>query len=168
MDNVLELLDALEDILDDSSTMPFTNKVMIDKEEFIEIITDIRLKLPNELKQSKWVMEERTQILINAQKEAENHLQEAETKLNQLINEHEITKKAYEQAEEITETAKQHAREMRLGAMEYADEILANVEEALVGLMEQVNQQFSAFEQYIQQNINIIHQNRQELRGNKK
>ena len=66
---------------------------MIDKEEFIEIITDIRLKLPNELKQSKWVMEERTQILINAQKEAENHLQEAETKLNQLINEHEITKK---------------------------------------------------------------------------
>ena len=168
MDNVLELLDILEDLLDDSSTMPFTNKVMIDKEEFIDIITDIRLKLPNELKQSKWVMEERTQILINAQKEAENHLKEAETKLNELVNEHEITKKAYEQAEEITETAKEHSREMRLGAREYADEILANVEDALVSLMEQVNQQFSSFEQYMQQTIAIIHQNRQELREDNK
>ena len=168
MENVLELLDALEDVLDDCSTMPFTHKVMIDKEEFIELITDIRLKLPNEMKQSKWVMEERTQILLGAQKEAESHLKEAETKLNQLINDHEVTKKAYEQAEEITETAKQHAREMRLGAIEYADEVLSNVESSLSGLMQQINQQFSAFEQYIQENIDMIHQNRQELRGNKR
>lgn len=68
MDSILQLLEAIEDMLDSSSAVPFTGKVMIDKDELYEIITDIRLKLPNEIKQSKWVIEERNKILIDAQK----------------------------------------------------------------------------------------------------
>ena len=67
MDSILQLLEAIEDMLDSSSAVPFTGKVMIDKDELYEIITDIRLKLPNEIKQSM-VIEERNKILIDAQK----------------------------------------------------------------------------------------------------
>jgi vacuolar-type H+-ATPase subunit H len=168
MDTVLQLLDALEDILDQSNSVPFTSKIMINKEEFYEIITEIRLKLPNEIKQSKWVIEERNKILIDAQKEADNLMKDAENRLNKLVDGNEITKKAYEQAEEIIESAKQTSKEMRLGAMEYADEILSHVEKGIKTTMDSIHDQCTSTEDYLTQTINVIYQNRQELRGNKK
>ena len=71
MDSVLQLLDELEDVMDSSKAVPFSNKVSVDKEEIYDIISEIRMKLPNELKQSKWVIEERNKILIDAQREAD-------------------------------------------------------------------------------------------------
>ena len=56
MDSVLQLLDELEEIMDSSRAVPFSNKVSVDKEEIYDIISEIRMKLPNELKQSKWVI----------------------------------------------------------------------------------------------------------------
>ncbi|HAA42890.1 MAG TPA: ATPase [Ruminiclostridium sp.] len=166
MDSILQLLEAIEDMLDSSSAVPFTGKVMIDKDELYEIITDIRLKLPNEIKQSKWVIEERNKILIDAQKEAENTLKEADAKLAKLVDEHEITKRAYEQAEEIIEAAKQNAREMRLGALDYADEILAEVEKSLKQALEVIHNQNMELEDSLGRVINTIYTNRQELKGN--
>ena len=75
MDSVLQLLDELEEIMDSSRAVPFSNKVSVDKEEIYDIISEIRMKLPNELKQSKWVIEERNKILIDAQKEADEIVQ---------------------------------------------------------------------------------------------
>ena len=56
---IFTLLETLEDILENSKGLPFTNKTMVDKEELLEIIKEIRIKLPDELKQAKWVKEER-------------------------------------------------------------------------------------------------------------
>ncbi len=56
----------------------FSNKVQVDKDEIFEIIDEIKMKLPNEIKQSKWVIEERNKILVDAQKEADEMLKEAE------------------------------------------------------------------------------------------
>ena len=78
MDSVLQLLDELEEVLDSSRAVPFSNKVSIDKEEIYDIISEIRMKLPNELKQSKWVIEERNKILIDAQREADEIVKTAE------------------------------------------------------------------------------------------
>ena len=74
METVFDLLNELEETLDNSRAVPFSNRVSVDKEELYEIITEIRMKLPNELKQSKWVIEERNKILIDAQKEADEIL----------------------------------------------------------------------------------------------
>ena len=71
MDSVLQLLDELEDVMDSSKAVPFSSKVTVNKEEIYDIISEIRMKLPNELKQSKWVIEERNKILIDAQREAD-------------------------------------------------------------------------------------------------
>ena len=102
---IFTFLETLEDILENSKKLPFTDKVIVNKEELVEIIQEIRLKLPDELKQAKWVKEERQRILQEAQKEAEGVVKEAENRIISMIDEHEITRKAYDQKNEIIETA---------------------------------------------------------------
>jgi len=128
---ILTVLETLEDLVERSSGVPFSSKCLIDREEVLEIIKEMRLKLPDDIKQAKWVKEERQRILLEAQKEANNILKDAENKIASLVDEHEITKKAYEQANEIVGSAQKNAREIRLGAREYADSVLNKVEEIL-------------------------------------
>ncbi len=128
---ILTVLETLEDLIEKSSGVPFSGKCLVDREEVLEIVKEMRLKLPDDIKQAKWVKEERQRILLQAQKEADNILKDAENKIASLVDEHEITKKAYEQANEIVGSAQKNAREIRLGAREYADSVLNKVEEIL-------------------------------------
>ena len=129
---IFTLLETLEEILENSKAVPFSNKGIVDKEEMLDIIREIRIKLPDELKQAKWVKEERGRILLEAQKEAEDVVKEAENRIISMIDEHEITKKAYEQKAEIIETANEMSREISKGTKDYADNVLENVEVALL------------------------------------
>ena len=128
---IFTLLETLEEILEKSKNVPFSTKGIVDKEEILDIIKEIRLKLPDELKQAKWVKEERGRILVEAKKEAEDIIKEAENRIISMIDEHEITKKAYEQKAQIIETANEMSREISKGTKDYADNVLQNVETAL-------------------------------------
>ena len=128
---IFTLLETLEDILERSRNIPFSSKGIVDKEEMLEIIKEVRLKLPDELKQAKWVKEERQRIMEEAQKEADNIVKEAENRIIAMIDEHEITRKAYEQKAEIIETAYEMSREISKGTKDYADNILEGIEVAL-------------------------------------
>ncbi|RCX17235.1 hypothetical protein DFR58_108130 [Anaerobacterium chartisolvens] len=143
---ILTILETLEDVVEKSVNVPVVGKCLIDKEEILEIIKEIRLKLPDDIKQAKWVKEERQRILLEAQKEANNIIRDAESKISSLVDEHEITKKAYEQANEIISNAQKNAREIRLGTREYADSILNKLEEILADT------------------INVVQTNREELK----
>ena len=102
---IFTLLETLEDILEKSKNVPFTDKCIVEKNEILDIIKEIRLNLPDELKQAKWIKEERERIIAEAQKDAEDLMKEAENRIISMIDEHEITKKAYEQKAQIIETA---------------------------------------------------------------
>ncbi|MBR2786805.1 MAG: ATPase [Clostridia bacterium] len=128
---IFTLLEELEDILESCKTVPFSGKSVVDKEEILEIVKEIRLKLPDELKQAKWIKEERQRILVEAQKEADDIVKEAENRIISMINENEITKKAYEKKAEIIETANEMSREISKGTKDYADNILQGLEVAL-------------------------------------
>lgn len=128
---ILAVLETLEDAIERAISLPFTGKCLVNREEILELIQDIRLKLPDDLKQAKWVSEERSRILAEAQQEADNIINGAEGKIAAMVDEHEICRKAYEQAEVIITNAKKNAREIRLGTREYADNILNKVEEIL-------------------------------------
>jgi cell division septum initiation protein DivIVA len=128
---IFTLLEELEDILENSKSVPFSSKSVVDKDEILEIIKEIRLKLPDELKQAKWIKEERQRILVEAQKEADDIVKEAENRIISMINENEITKKAYEKKAEIIETANEMSREISKGTKDYADNILQGLEVAL-------------------------------------
>ena len=135
---IFTLLETLEEMLENSKSIPFSDKGIIDKEEMLEIIKEIRLKLPDELKQAKWVKEERGRILVEAQKEADDIVKEAENRIISMIDEHEITRKAYEQKAEIIETANEMSREISKGTKDYADSILQNIETALQNALETI------------------------------
>lgn len=128
---IFTLLETLEDMLEKSRNVPFSGKSVVDKEEILDIIKEIRLKLPEELKQAKWVKEERGRILVEAQKEADDIVKEAENRIISMIDEHEITRKAYEQKAQIIETANEMSREISKGTKDYADNLLEKLEVVL-------------------------------------
>lgn len=121
---------------------------MVDKLEILEMVNEIRIKLPDEIKQASWIKDERQRILADAQEDADNLLKDANYKLEEIIGEHEVTKLAEERAEEILIKAKNNAKEIRIGAMEYADGLLEDTQENLKRM------------------ITLLNDNRKELRGN--
>lgn len=137
---IFQLLDSLEDLIENSKKVPLSDKSMIDKEEVLELLKEIRLKLPDDLKQAKWVKEERERILAEAQKEADDVVKEAENRIISMIDEHEITKKAYEQKTQIITQANESSRQITQGAREYADGILANLETSLKEKLKEIQQ----------------------------
>jgi len=128
---ILVLLETIEDVIEKSIGIPFSGKCVVGREEFLELIKEIRLKLPDDIKQAKWIKEERQRILLEAQKEADNTIRDAENKITAFIDEHEITKRAYEQANDIITNAQKTARDIRLGTRNYADGVLNKVEAIL-------------------------------------
>ena len=109
---VLTLLETLQEMLDRGSDIPLIKKSLVDKDAIIDVVNEIKLKLPDELKQAKWVKEERQKILVDAQKEANQLIKEAENRIIAMIDEHEITKKAYEQKAEIIDSANAFSKDL--------------------------------------------------------
>jgi len=145
---IFSLLEKLEDVVENGWVVPLTGKTMVDKKEMIELLKEIRVMLPDEIKQAKWIKEERQRFLFEAPQEANNLLQEAENRISSMIDESEITRKSYEQANETIINAQKTAREIRDGSIVYADEILTKMEETLK-------------EAYLE-----IHKNKEELKKN--
>ena len=126
---IFTLLETLEDILERSKNLPFSEKVIVDRNEMLDLIKEIRLKLPDELKQAKWIKEERERIMSEAHKDADDIVKEAEKRIISMIDEHEITKKAYEKKDEIVAEANEKYRIMDRETKAYADWILEGVQE---------------------------------------
>ena len=143
---LLELLEQLEDTLERGLNVPFSGRCLVRRDEVLELIQDIRLKLPDDIKQARSISEESAHILQEAENKAGEILKNAENRITAMVDEHEISRKAVEQAEVIIANAKKNAREIRLGTREYADGVLDKVESILSETMD------------------VIRQNRQELK----
>lgn len=133
---VLKLIDEIEDIVEAASGVPFTGKVMVDQFEILEIVKEIRIQLPDEVKQAAYINDKKQRILAEAQKDADMLMSEAETRLKTLVDEDGITREANIKAEEIVTRAQNNAKEIRLGAVEYADSLLLETQEALAEIID--------------------------------
>lgn len=129
--DVLNLLEKIEDIVEDASKFPLSNKVMIDKEEILEVINEIRLKLPDEINRASWVAKERQRILSEAQSEADELIDKVKEQQHKLVEENEITKHAKQYADQLLEEAELKANEMKMGAYNYSDEILSKLQDKI-------------------------------------
>lgn len=143
---IYKLVDRIEDILEEASAVPFSNKVMVDLDELYELTRELRIQLPDEMKQATWIKEERQRILTEAEEEAKELIGQAEERLEEMVNEHKVTKIAEKRAKEIEKKAILSAKQIRSGALEYADNILLKTQEDLKSYLD------------------IINKNRQELR----
>lgn len=140
------MLETLEDMLEKGIGVPLTGRCIVDREAILDIVKEMWIKLPEDIKQAKWIKEERQRILMEAQKEANNTIKDVENQISNYVDEHEITKRAYEQANEIVNSAQKNAREIRQGTRAYADDILSKIEE------------------FLDETANVIKANRTELR----
>ncbi|MDR1664234.1 MAG: hypothetical protein LBR83_04840 [Clostridiales bacterium] len=165
MESLLDYLDAIEDILDSSKAVPFSNKISVEKERIFDVISEIRLNLPNEIRHAQRIIEDHDKIINEAKSRAASLLKEAETEAKTLTNNHEIYRRANDQASEHIEETKKSIREMRLNAMDYADEMLEKSEGMIREVMENMDLQYKYMLDYFSQTINVIYENRQQLRG---
>jgi cell division septum initiation protein DivIVA len=126
--DIMALIDRVEEAMDSGRTVPLMRGRLIDIEKVYEIIDEIRGNFPDELKQARWIVKERQEMLEEAEKEANRILEEARDRADSMASEQEIVRRANDQAAAILDDARQQEREIRLGAEDYADEMLANLE----------------------------------------
>ena len=129
---ILKMIDLLEDKIEQSKSIPLLNRALIDKEEILAAIEEIRLNIPEDMKQARLIKEERKRIIAEAQAEADEIINNAKIKTEKMIDEHEITKRAYEQANQIVSSAQKNARELRMGARQYVDSLFADTDAKLI------------------------------------
>ena len=126
--DVLVLIDKLDDIIHNARSVPLTDSVMIDREEIYDILDQMRSTIPEEIKQARWIVKERQEMLAEAKQEAERLLSDAQERADRLASETEVVRLAERNAQQIQEEAREREREIRLGAEDYADEVLGNLE----------------------------------------
>lgn len=131
--NIDELLDLLDETLEEAPSLPLTGgKKMVDADKIRDIIDDVRLNMPGEIKQAKAIVNDRTDIVATARREAEGIIKKAEDRARALVDQEEIVKIAQQRAAELLSAAQQQSREMRTTITDYCENMLRQTEETLV------------------------------------
>ena len=170
-----QLIDEIETYIDNCKYQPFSNtKIIVDKEEIDELLRELRMKTPDEIKRYQKIISNKEAILNDARAKAEALINDATIHTNELINEHEIMQQAYAQANEVVTMATKQAQDildnatieannMRSAAMQYTDGILANVENLLTQTMKTTQDHYDSFISSLNQYNDVVNANRVEL-----
>ena len=144
--NVEELLDQLDDIMEKGWSFPGGRRV-IEVEKLRELIDDIRLNMPNEIKQAKSIVSDRADIITTAKKEAEGIVRSAEERAR--VAQEEITKMAQAKAHEIVSQAQTKSRDMRKAAQDFVDDIMRRSDEELTQNLSELRKTRASLKQNI-------------------
>ncbi|MBQ8787209.1 MAG: ATPase [Oscillospiraceae bacterium] len=127
-----DILDMMDDMLDNASTVPFSvKKSIIDCDQMRDYINEIRLNLPQEIKQAKLIVRDRQTIINDANKEADSIVRRAEDRAKVIVSNDEITKAAKARAVEMINQAQAKSKEIKNAANKYIDDVLVQAEECL-------------------------------------
>lgn len=136
--DVDSLIAQLERLLADARPVPLSSSVMLNRAEVEELISELRNRLPEEMRQARWVLKERDDILAQAAREADQLLADTREERDRMLSEREVVKAANREAERIIADAREQARVLRLEAEDYVDGKLANFEIVLQKTVKQV------------------------------
>ena len=125
------LLDCLDEVLNNGSPVPFSTRRLVDVAQCIELVDQLRVALPEELRQARRIISERDAIIEEAQRRASRILQEAEEAAASRLADHPLVRAAEARAAEIEAEAEREAQRVIQGADDYALQILSNLEEDL-------------------------------------
>lgn len=117
------------DIIESTRTLPLSSSVKLDnREEVLELLEDALARLPQDLRQARWMLKEREEYLGKMQREGEDILQAARQRAERMVQRTEIVREANHTARDIIEAARDEARRLRLESEDYADQKLAAFE----------------------------------------
>jgi vacuolar-type H+-ATPase subunit H len=152
--------------------MPLSTSVLINREEALELVQEMLAALPEEIKQARWVVKDREQLLGKARKDAEGIIQDALEQQSKLLAQEEVVKSSVKEAERILEEARGQARQIRHEAEDYMDQKLAAFEATLTKSLEQIaeireaqEQQASRIEQQLARTLEQVERGRERLKG---
>ncbi len=154
--DILYLVDRLEALLSKGWRVPMSSKTMIDEDEFLDIVDQMRIAIPEEIRQSKKIVQDRDRIMAQAQEEATRISELAKEDAARLMNEHAVTKAAHEHAQQIEKQARDAALATRVGADAYAAQTLADLQAQLA----QVAQQIANLQTQVSNGIDLLAQQR--------
>ena len=177
-----QIIEEIEEYVESCKYQPLsTTKIVVNKEELEELLLELRMKTPDEIKRYQKIISNKDAILADAQAKADAVIAETKTQVQDMVKESEVMQQAYAQANEIVNSANQQAQaiidsatadanNLRLSAISYTDEMMANLEQLIHGTMENANarynelaQTYNAFAQSLQSAADVVSENRSEL-----
>lgn len=177
MSRIEQIIAEIEEYIDSCKFQPLSNtKILVNKEEIEELLVELRLRVPEEIKKYQKIISNQDIILQEARSQANQMVAEATAQTNELVNEHEIMQRAYteadqiiaqanEQAQYIINNAVNEANNVRQSSIQYTDELLNNLQTIIKHSMEGAQGRFDAFMSSMQSSYDIVYANRNELSG---
>jgi len=137
---LFNIISEMEELIESSPKVPMTKRVLVDEDRLLDYLDRIRASMPEEMRQAKWVMQERDKVISDSKREAVRIIEDAEMQLEKKAVDSEVTRKAQELGEEIRLRSEEMARQIKQGALDYADEMLAELEGKLNSILVQVQE----------------------------
>ena len=177
MSKIEQIITEIEEYIDNCKFQPLsTTKIVVNKDDIDELLAELRLRTPDEIKKYQKIIANKDAILNDAKERSEAMIAEATAHINQLVSEHEIMQKAYNEANQIIEQAQQQAQDilgnatneandLRTRAMQYTDDILTNVQSILSTGMDSFEHAQSEMMTSLNSSLNVVVESRKELGG---
>ncbi len=135
--DILHLVDRLEELFNQSRPIPLTHNVIVDEDRFLEIIDQMRISIPEEVKKAQQVIAQRDRVLAQAQEEANRTIALAKQKGDEILTRDAIVQAAQGRSEQIVSQARSEAEQARQEADDYIVETLSSLESELTKLLSQ-------------------------------
>ena len=145
--DILHLVDRLEELFNESRPIPFTNNVVVDEDRMLDLIDQMRVAIPDQVKKAQKLVAERDRTLAQAQEEAQRTLQLARQKGDGLVERDSIVEAAQARADQILEQAQLDAEATRREADRYVLEVLTNLEIEMERVLNQVRNGIRALQE---------------------
>ena len=170
-----QLIDEIEEYIENCKPRFMSNTdIIVNKEEIEELLRELRMKTPDEIKRYQKIISNKEAIINDAREKAQALINEATIQTNELINEHEIMQQAYAQANEVVTMATRQAQDIldnatieannvRMAAMQYMDDILAHLENIIISSTQTATANYESLVGSLNQYRDIIQSNRNEL-----
>jgi hypothetical protein len=126
--DIIERIDELQVLLEEAKSVPFSSSAVVDRDELLELLAQLKQQVPDEVRQARWMMRDRDEHLARARKEADRILAEAREQRDRLLSRSEIVHAAEREAERILDDGRARSARSRLQAEDYIDQKLAGFE----------------------------------------
>jgi hypothetical protein len=135
--DILHLIDRLEELFNNSRPIPLTHNVIVDEDKFLDIIDQMRISVPEEVKKAQQVFSQKDRVMAQAQEEANRTLQLAREKADTMVEKEGLVQDAQRRASQIVDQAKMDAENIKIGADQYALDALMGLQTELERLIHQ-------------------------------
>jgi hypothetical protein len=136
--DILHLVDKIEDLFNDSRALPFTRNIVIDEDKLLDIIDQMRVTVPEEIKKAQQIVTQKDRIIAQAQEEANRIITLAKEKAEQIVEREAIVKSAQNRSSQIVTQARDDASATRRDADNYVIDSLQSMEEEVTRLLTQI------------------------------